>query len=142
MFAVVDQDIDSQSLIEAVRDEHCGAVVLFLGTVRAESDRRGDVNALTYEAYAEAAIGEMRKIAAEAAARWNGCRLAMVHRTGTLPVGGISVGVAAAMPHRAEAFDACRFAIDQLKERVPIWKKEHRTDGTATWKDRKDEDPR
>ncbi|GAC1499127.1 MAG: hypothetical protein NVS1B14_02470 [Vulcanimicrobiaceae bacterium] len=142
MFAVVDHDIDPGALVAAVRDDRCGAVVLFFGTVRAESGRFGEVHALTYEAYAEAAIGEMRTIAAETAARWKGCRLAMIHRTGTLPVGATSVGVAAAMPHRAEAFDACRFAIDQLKERVPIWKKEHRTDGTSGWKDQKDGDLR
>jgi molybdopterin synthase catalytic subunit len=117
-------------LLEAVRDRGAGAVVLFLGTVREHSRGRA-VRRLEYEAYATLARAEMQRIAAEAAGRF-GARVAMVHRVGTLAVGEISVAIAAAAPHRHEAFAAARFAIDTLKQTVPIWKKEVWADG-AQW---------
>ncbi|MDH3521875.1 MAG: molybdenum cofactor biosynthesis protein MoaE, partial [Myxococcales bacterium] len=92
------------------------------------------IDHLEYEAYPEMAEREMQRIADEAARRWPGARVAIGHRSGHLKVGDVAVVVAAAAPHRAEAFAACRFAIDTLKQTVPIWKKEVATDG-AYWVD-------
>jgi molybdopterin synthase catalytic subunit len=118
-------------LVEAARADGDGAVALFLGTVRDASDGRRVVR-LEYEAYPEMAEREMARIEAEAIARFGISRIVIVHRTGRLEIGEVSVGVAAASPHRAQAMDACRYAIDALKERVPIWKKEHFEEG-AVW---------
>jgi molybdopterin synthase catalytic subunit len=109
-------------LLDAVRHPGAGAIVLFLGTVR-EHSRGRDVERLEYEAYDTLARNEMSRIAAHAADRW-GVRVAMVHRVGTLRIGEISVAIAVAAPHRRDAFEAGRFAIDALKQTVPIWKKE------------------
>jgi molybdopterin synthase catalytic subunit len=119
--------IDHTSLTESVRSPHCGAVAVFLGTVR---DITGDeiTEFLDYEAYPPMAEKKLAEIEAEARRRWTIGEVALVHRLGRLGVGEISVGVAVSAPHRAAAFDACRFAIDTLKEVVPIWKK----DGAST----------
>jgi molybdopterin synthase catalytic subunit len=122
-------------LLEAVRDDACGAIVTFLGVVRATS--AGDarpVDGLTYEAYPALALPELETIAAEAASRFGEARVAIAHRLGTLGLGEPSVAIAVASAHRAVAFDACEYAIDELKKRVPIWKKEHFTDGAAEWR--------
>jgi molybdopterin synthase catalytic subunit len=111
-------------------DPRDGAVCLFVGVVRNENDGRA-VTSLEYEAYEEMARLLMEEIAQETLARWPVTRVEMVHRIGTLVVGEPSVAVAVTSPHRAEAFAACRYAIDSLKARVPIWKKEHYTDGAA-----------
>jgi molybdopterin synthase catalytic subunit len=105
-----------------------GGVVVFVGTVR-DRARGREIRHLEYEAYASMAEREMERIADEAAERFAGAAVAIAHRTGHLEVGEIAVIVAAAAPHRAEAFAACRFAIDALKQRVPIWKKEFASDG-------------
>lgn len=103
-----------------------GAVVAFLGVVRDHAEGRTDVTALTYEAYEEAAVGRMTEIAAEARRRWVDVeRLVLLHRLGEVARSEASVLVVAASPHRADAFEAARFAIDTLKESVPIWKQEH-----------------
>lgn len=115
--------------VAAVRGDDAGAVVTFTGQVRASSRGR-EVVRLDYEAFGPMAEKQLRAIAAECAARWQGSRVAILHRTGTLAVGEIAVVIAAAAPHRAEAFAACRHAIERLKEEVAIWKKEHFTDGT------------
>jgi molybdopterin synthase catalytic subunit len=99
-----------------------------VGAVR-DHARGRPIRHLEYEAYPEMAVREMDKISAEAARRWPGTRVAIGHRSGHLEVGELAVVIAAAAPHRAEAFDACRFAIDTLKQSVPIWKKEVSTDG-------------
>jgi molybdopterin synthase catalytic subunit len=124
--------IDYHALTEAVRDPHCGAVALFLGTVR---DLTGDQHTafLDYEAYEPMAEKKLAEIEAEVRRRWAVGNVALVHRLGRLDVGAVSVAVAVSCPHRAEAFDACRFAIDTLKELVPIWKKENAPDGTGEW---------
>jgi molybdopterin synthase catalytic subunit/molybdopterin converting factor small subunit len=109
-------------LLDAVRHPAAGAVVLFLGTVR-EHSRGRQVHHLEYEAYEALARREMARIAEHAVQRW-GVRIAMVHRVGTLSIGEISVAIAVAAPHRRDAFEAGRFAIDTLKQTVPIWKKE------------------
>ncbi len=125
-------------LLEVVSHRDAGAVVLFLGTVR-EHSRGRQVQRLEYEAYETLARAEMQRIAVEAARRF-GARVAMVHRVGTLAVGEISVAIAAAAPHRREAFEAGRFAIDTLKQTVPIWKKEVWATG-AQWIGQEDQAP-
>jgi molybdopterin synthase catalytic subunit len=114
-----------------VRRGGAGAVCVFLGTVRDESEGRPVVK-LEYEAYESMALAEMRRIVAEIARELPVVRLALVHRTGALAVGDIAVVCAASAPHRGEAYQACRALIDRVKARVPIWKREHGPDG-AYW---------
>jgi len=123
--------IDHAALTEAVRVPGSGAVVTFLGTVR---DLTGDevTIALEYEAYPPMAERKMHEIADDIRARWPTGEIALIHRLGRLEVGEISVGVAVSAPHRADAFAACRYAIDRLKEVVPIWKKDL-APGKADW---------
>jgi molybdopterin synthase catalytic subunit len=109
-----------------------GALVSFAGVVR-NSSEGGEVLALEYEAYGEMAEPEMQMIAEEACGRFDVDRIAILHRVGRLVVGEASVVVAVSAPHRGPAFDACEFCIDTLKQRVPIWKKELFTDGSASW---------
>jgi MoaE-MoaD fusion protein len=125
--------LDVAAVVTRVTGPGVGGIVTFIGTVR-DHARGRSIEHLEYEAYPEMAEREMQRIADEAAARFPGARVAMAHRTGHLAIGEIAVVVAAAAPHRAEAFSACRFAIDTLKERVPIWKKEIASDG-AYWVD-------
>ena len=118
-------------LLDSVSQRGCGGVATFTGVVRDHS--RGEaIDHLEYEAYEPMAVSEMRAIASEVAQRWPEVRLAMSHRVGRLEIGDAAVMIAAAAPHRAEAFDACRFAIDTLKKTVPIWKKEF-AEGGAYW---------
>ena len=124
--------IDFAALTEAVRSPHCGAVALFLGTVRDLTGERVTV-ALDYEAYPGMAEKKLAEIEADTRARWPVGDIALVHRLGRLEVGEVSVAVAVSCPHRADAFAACRHAIDRLKELVPIWKREHWNDGTTEW---------
>ena len=132
MFRLTRDPIDYHTLTDAVRSPHCGAVVLFLGTVRDLTGQQVTVF-LDYEAYAPMAEKKLAEIELEVRQRWPVGEIAMVHRLGRLEVGEVSVAVAVSCPHRAEAFDACRFAIDTLKELVPIWKKENAPDGTGEW---------
>jgi len=112
-----------------------GGVVCFLGVVRDHAEGRDGVTALTYEAYEEKAVERLREIAAETRRRWPDVeRLVLLHRLGDVPLSEASVLVVAATPHRAEAFAAAHFAIDTLKEAVPIWKQEHHSGGTE-WSD-------
>ncbi len=124
--------IDYFALTEAVRRPDCGAVVTFLGTVRDLTDGKVTV-ALDYEAYPGMAEKKLAEIERETRERWPIGELLMVHRTGHLQVGEVSVAVAVSCPHRAQAFEACRYAIDRLKELVPIWKKENWADGSTEW---------
>jgi len=110
-----------------------GALCLFAGTVRNHNAGR-DVLHLEYEAYEEMALPLMDEIAEEALRRWPIGDVRIVHRLGRMEIGDVSVAIAVASPHRKEAFEACRFAIDTLKSRVPIWKKEFFADG-AVWVD-------
>jgi molybdopterin synthase catalytic subunit len=112
-----------------------GALCLFVGVVRNENEGRS-VLRLEYEAYEEMALPLMEEIAAEIRRRFPVTLVRLVHRLGALQIGEASVAVAVASPHRAEAFAACRFAIDTLKAKVPIWKKEFYADGSA-WLDRR-----
>jgi molybdopterin synthase catalytic subunit len=129
------QPLELAPLIAAVSDASCGAVVTFLGIVRATAEDGRAVDGLSYEAYRAMALPELTAIASEARAAFDGVRIAIVHRTGTLGVGEPSVAIAAAAPHRAPAFDACEYAIDELKKRVPIWKKERYVDGASAWRE-------
>jgi molybdopterin synthase catalytic subunit len=124
--------IDYHALTEQVRRPGCGGVVLFLGTVR---DLTGDqvTAALDYEAYPGMAEKKLAQVEEETRAKWPVGDVAIVHRLGHLEVSEVSVAVAVSCPHRAEAFEACRYAIDRLKEIVPIWKKENRADGRTEW---------
>jgi molybdopterin synthase catalytic subunit len=124
--------IDHAALTEQVRRPDCGAVVTFLGTVRDLTGDRVTV-ALDYEAYPGMAERKLAEIEAETRQRWPVGDLILVHRLGRLDVGAVSVAVAVSCPHRAQAFEACRHAIDRLKELVPIWKKENWADGTTEW---------
>jgi molybdopterin synthase catalytic subunit len=124
--------IDYRALTERVRRPDCGGVVVFLGTVRDLTDGRV-TTALDYEAYPGMAEKKMAEIESDTRSRWPVGAMALVHRLGRLDVGEVSVAVAVSCPHRAEAFAACRHAIDRLKELVPIWKKENWTDGTSEW---------
>jgi molybdopterin synthase catalytic subunit len=111
----------------------CGAVVLFSGTVRDHAEGRDGVEHLTYEAYEEQAVERFAAIAGELRRRWPATgRVALLHRVGRLQVGESSVVTVVSAPHRAEAFEAGRFAIDALKESAPIWKHEVWADG-ADW---------
>jgi molybdopterin converting factor subunit 1 len=128
-FELTADPLDARRLEAAVAHKGAGAICTFTGIVR-DNSRGSSVTHLEYEAYAEMATAEMRKIADEIAERWPDARVAMAHRTGRLEIGEASVVVSASCPHRAEAIDACRWGIDRLKESVPIWKKEHAADGT------------
>src|SRR5438132_12150627 len=132
MVELTSKPIDYAALSEQVRRNDGGAVVTFLGTVRDLTDGRVTV-ALDYEAYSGMAEKKMAEIERETRARWPVGEMALVHRLGHLEVGEVSVAVAVSCPHRAQAFEACRYAIDRLKELVPIWKKENWADGTTEW---------
>jgi len=120
--------IDVGRVVARVSGPEMGGIVTFLGTVRNRARGR-DIRHLEYESYPEMAEREMERIVEQAAERWPEARVAIAHRAGHLEIGDIAVAVVAASPHRGEAFEACRFAIDTLKETVPIWKKEIATDG-------------
>ena len=123
-----DGPLDVDEVVGRVAGPDAGGLVTFVGAVRDRSRGRS-IRHLEYEAYPPMAEREMQKICDEAARRWPGARVAIAHRQGHLEIGDLAVVVAAAAPHRAQAFEACRFAIDTLKETVPIWKKEVASDG-------------
>lgn len=124
--------IDFHALTDAACRAECGAVVLFLGTVRDLTGERVTV-ALDYDAYPAMAEKKMAEIEAETRQRWPVGEMILEHRLGHLEIGDVSVAVAVSCPHRAQAFEACRYAIDRLKELVPIWKKENWADGSMEW---------
>ena len=132
MILLTREPIDHAALTEQVRRPNCGGVVTFLGTVRDLTGERMTV-ALDYEAYPGMAEKKMAEIEQETRGRWPIGDMALVHRLGRLDVNEVSVVVAVSCPHRAQAFDACRHAIDRLKEIVPIWKKENWADGQTEW---------
>jgi molybdopterin synthase catalytic subunit len=123
-----DRPLDVGAVVARVLGPDAGGLVTFVGTVR-DASRGRAIRHLEYEAYSGMAEREMERIADAAAAQWPGARVAMAHRTGRLAIGDVAVVIAAAAPHRAEAFAACRYAIDTLKRDVPIWKKEVAVDG-------------
>jgi molybdopterin synthase catalytic subunit len=123
-----DTALSPQTCIDLAAHPGAGGATVFIGTVRDQTKGRR-VLRLEFEAYAPMAISEMRKIAAAAEARWNAHHVVIHHRVGSLEIGDIAVIIAVSTPHRKAAFEACQFAIDTLKESVPIWKKEIFEDG-------------
>ncbi len=132
MIAITEAALDHAAITESVRSNRAGAVCSFLGTVREMTGDRRTVS-LDYEAYPEMALKTMAQLEEEARRRWPIIEAALVHRVGHLDLGEISVVVAVSCPHRGQAFDACRWLIDRLKEEVPIWKKEVWADGREEW---------
>lgn len=128
LIRIVEGPLDFAEALAAVRAPGNGGVATFYGSTRDSSEGK-PIGKLFYEAYAPMALAKMGQIADEVAARWKVNDLAMVHRIGEVPIGEVSVFIAAGAAHRAEAFAACRHAIDALKETVPIWKKEFFEDG-------------
>jgi molybdopterin synthase catalytic subunit len=123
--------IDFALLVDSVQSPERGGIASFLGTVRDHHGGRA-VLRLDYSAYGPMAEAEIAHIVAEAESRWD-VRVAVCHRTGPLEIGNVAVAVAVGSAHRDEAFVACRYAIEELKRRVPIWKKEYFADGTVEW---------
>ena len=120
--------------IRAVTDGRAGGIDVFLGTTRAEqSPDARELIALDYDAYEEMALEQLRQLAKRAREKWPIIRLALLHRTGRVGLGEPSVVIAVSTPHRADAFDACRFLIDELKKDVAIWKREVWADGSSSW---------
>ncbi|MEO6836336.1 MAG: molybdenum cofactor biosynthesis protein MoaE [Candidatus Tumulicola sp.] len=134
MYRIVREAIDPRGLESAVRTDACGGIASFLGVVRAHADDRRAVAGLSYEAFEPMAIAEFESIADEVRGRFGDVRLAIVHRVGDLAIGDIAVAIVVAAGHRAAAFDACEYAIDEVKRRAPIWKKERYADGAGEWK--------
>jgi molybdopterin synthase catalytic subunit len=128
---LTEQPLDPTALVEEVASPECGGIATFLGLVRNHHEGR-PVERLEYSAYLPMAESECEAIVAEATSRWP-ARVAVRHRIGTLVVGDTAVAVAVASAHRAAAFEACRYVIEELKRRVPIWKKEYFADGTVDW---------
>ena len=130
--AIVERAIDSCALLEEVAAHRNGATVLFVGTVRDMNDGSA-VAGLDYSAYRSMAERELTAIVGGAAERWQTTDIVVEHRLGTLDLGDASVAIAVAHPHRGEAFEAARYIIEELKKRLPVWKREHYVDGRAEW---------
>lgn len=128
MIALTTNPIDVASALKYLQSDQAGALYLFLGVVRDNTQDR-PVERLEYEAYDRMAISEMQKIADEAQRRWPILRYTIIHRKGILLTGEIAILIGVSTAHRADAFDACRYMIDTIKQTVPIWKKEVFTDG-------------
>lgn len=131
---LVTDPIDVAGLLAGMQTPDCGAVVLFLGTVRNRHAGR-PVAGITYHAYARMAETALARIVDELVAATPGLRLAIVHRLGAIPIGEPSVAIAAASPHRPEAYAASRQALERLKAEVPIWKRERYADGGEAWRE-------
>lgn len=130
-FRITAEPLDAAALVTLVAAPTSGAVATFIGLVRDRNQGR-QVRHLEYECYEPLALAAFARIAAEAAEAWREARLAIAHRTGTLQIGEASVAIAASSPHRAEAFAACRYAIERIKQIAPIWKREH-FEGGEVW---------
>jgi len=132
MFRIIAEPIDPPALKAELLDPHAGACVTFEGWVRNHNEGK-PVQALDYEAYTQLAEAEGERILAEARARFAVQTIVCLHRVGTLQIGDLAVWTGVSAAHRGSAFDACRYVIDEVKARVPIWKKEHYTDGASEW---------
>ncbi|KLJ01312.1 molybdenum cofactor biosynthesis protein MoaE [Luteimonas sp. FCS-9] len=131
-FWLADAPVDLVPLRARLQHDRAGAFASFEGWVRDHNDGR-PVLGLRYESYVELAQAEGAKVLAEARARFALCEAVCVHRIGDLAIGDMAVWVGVSAPHRGAAFDACRYIIDEIKDRVPIWKHERYADGDATW---------
>ena len=129
---MTEEPLDAADALSFVADSSAGGTVLFQGTVRDRSDA-GEVTALDYEAWHELATRRLEEIGEDLFERWPLCKVAIVHRSGHLDVGEVSVLVCCSAPHRAEAFEAARHGIESLKLQIPIWKKEILATGEAHW---------
>ncbi len=129
---ITTEAIEPQALLERVGHPESGATLLFLGVVRNHSEGR-PVSGIRYDAYEEMARTTLEEILAEAEARHGVGHIAVVHRVGELGVGDVSVAIAVSSAHRAAAYEASRFVIEEIKVRLPVWKKERFVDGTAEW---------
>jgi molybdopterin synthase catalytic subunit len=125
-------ELDQAEGIRFVADPRAGGIAMFAGVTRSVTDERV-TDRLSYEAYPELAEQTLEEIADEISERLDLCAVWVRHRTGVVPSGRPSVLIIVSAPHRAEAFEACRYIIDELKERAPIWKKEHYVDGSEEW---------
>ena len=132
--AMVTRVIDPSALLREVASDAHGATSLFVGTVREVNDGRA-VTGMEYTTYESMAAAELERIASEAYAQFTTNALVVEHRIGILGLGDVSVAIAVAHAHRAPALDATRYVIEQVKKRVPIWKREHYADGTREWVD-------
>ena len=132
MFKITSNEIELGDVIRAVEAGDAGAIVHFLGVVRNNTEGR-EVSYLEYEAYPPMAEKKMAEIAQEIHEKWGLDRVAMIHRVGRLEIGEVSVAVAVASPHRKEAFEACHYVMNRLKQIVPIWKREVWADGEEEW---------
>ncbi len=130
MYKVTTDPLSIDEAYAAVRRDDCGAVALFIGTVRDHHDGKS-VTKISYSAFKEMAEKEFAKIGAESASRWKTGAVYIAHRTGPLLIGDASVVIAVSSPHRAESFEACRYAIETLKKLAPIWKEEFYDEGKA-----------
>lgn len=130
--AIVDQPIDVSAILRRAARDANGATVLFLGNVRDVNDGRG-VLGIEYTAYRSMAERELAAIVEEAAALADSPDIAVAHRLGELAIGECSVAIAVGHPHRDRAFEAARYVIEEIKRRVPIWKREQYVDGTREW---------
>jgi molybdopterin synthase catalytic subunit len=128
LIQITDSPIDPSNVIDLVKTPDSGAINVFIGTVR-NSTKNRDVKQLEFEAYDTMAIKEIDKIIEKAKQKWPISSMAIHHRVGVLKIGDIPVVIAVSTPHRQQGFEACQYAIDTLKETVPIWKKEIFTDG-------------
>ena len=131
-FRISAEPVDVEALRRALEEASVGAVVCFEGRVRDHNDGRG-VHGLSYQAYAELAEAEGARIVEEARARFAIVQVTCVHRIGDLALGDVAVWAGVSAGHRAAAFDACRYVIDAVKARVPIWKREHYVEGASEW---------
>jgi molybdopterin synthase catalytic subunit len=131
-FQLTDTAIDPSVLMEGFGDTRAGAFITFEGRVRNLNEGK-TVQSLDYEAYPPLALKEGERILEEAGRKFEILRSVCVHRTGSLKLGDLAVWVGVAAAHRSAAFEACRYIIDETKERVPIWKKEHYADGATEW---------
>src|SRR2546422_3017445 len=128
------EPLSLERLVAEVASPACGGTCAFLGTVR-DGPAEGSVTAIEYSAYEAMVEAEFGRLLADARVRWPETRIAVRHRLGTIPVGEASIAIVAAAPHRAQAFEACRYVIEEVKRRVPVWKKERRVDGSEVWVD-------
>ena len=129
---ITSEPIDPATVLENVRDASSGGTVIFLGTIRNRNEGKS-VEGLEYEVYRAMAEKRMMELESVVKAKWHVKKVFMVHRYGRLKVGEVSVAVAVSSEHRAEAFEACRFAIDTIKKTLPLWKKEKLKSGSEAW---------
>ena len=122
--------LDLSTLLATVAGPGRGGTACFLGTVR---DEKGTVTGIEYSAYEAMADAEFARILGDVTTRWPDARVAVRHRLGFIPTGEASIAIAVATPHRADAFEACRFVIEEVKRRLPVWKREHHSHGAPVW---------